>query len=136
MERQENYRIGDILNGTVTGIQSYGLFIKLDSHCHGLVHISEVDHGYVTNLEERFSIGDQVKVKIIDIDEYTKKISLSIQALKATNTPNFPARIKKPKRRHTPQIGFKTINKKMPEWIENSLADIRSGKIKDYRLEE
>ncbi len=67
------YKIGDIITSRVTGIQSYGVFVALDKNTQGLIHISECQHGYVTNLDEIIAIGDEVEAMVIDIDEYTKK---------------------------------------------------------------
>ena len=98
------YKIGDIIEGNVTGIQSYGVFISLDKNTQGLIHISECRHGYVTNLDEFIQIDDKVEAKIIDIDEYT-------------------AKRKKRKRRYLPQIGFETLKEMMPTWIEEAKED-------------
>lgn len=122
------YKIGDIIEGEVTGIQNYGIFVKLSDDTQGLVHISECRHGYVGGLTEIAKVGDKLKVKVIDIDEYTKTISLSIRALKALNVPPFPARIKR-KRKYRPNIGFKTLAKKLPEWIDNALQDIEENRF-------
>lgn len=76
-----NYRIGDIITGKVTGIQPYGVFVLLDDHTQGLVHISECQHGFVKALGDQFHVGQSLSVVILDIDEYTGKISLSLRAL-------------------------------------------------------
>lgn len=76
-----NYRIGDIITGKVTGIQPYGVFVLLDDHTQGLVHISECQHGFVKALSDHFHVGQELAVVILDIDEYTGKISLSLRAL-------------------------------------------------------
>ncbi|WP_124058114.1 CvfD/Ygs/GSP13 family RNA-binding post-transcriptional regulator [Vaginisenegalia massiliensis] len=120
------YKIGDIIEGQVTGIQSYGVFVSLCDDEQGLVHISECKHGYMTELEGFVSIGDQVKVMIIDIDEYTKKISLSMRVLDKLNTPPFPARIKRRRKRYLPNIGFQTLQDKMPIWIDQAVASIEA----------
>ena len=117
------YKIGDIIEGNVTGIQSYGVFISLDKSKQGLIHISECRHGYVTNLDEFIQIDDKVEAKIIDIDEYTGKISLSLRAMEKLATPCYPAKRKKRKRRYLPQIGFETLKEMMPTWIEEAKED-------------
>ena len=48
------YKIGDIIEGQVTGIQPYGAFISLDAQTQGLVHISEVQSGYTKNIHSLF----------------------------------------------------------------------------------
>lgn len=119
------YRIGDVIDGEVSGIQNYGVFVKLDEHTQGLVHISECHHGYIEDLSAFVEIGQGVRVVIIDIDEYSHKISLSMRALEKSNIPTYPARNKKIPRRHTPKIGFKTLKQQMPCIIEEALNNIR-----------
>ncbi|KFN90301.1 general stress protein [Tetragenococcus muriaticus PMC-11-5] len=67
------YKIGDVLEGTVTGVQNYGVFVSLDNHTQGLIHISEIQSGFTKEIQDIVQIGEQVQVQIIDIDEYTQK---------------------------------------------------------------
>ena len=75
-----SYVVGDAVNGEVTGMVDFGVFVKLEEGLEGLVHISEIDWGLVDDPRHFFKVGDKVKVKIIDIKE--GKISLSVKALK------------------------------------------------------
>src|SRR5699024_12267310 len=75
------YRIGNVVTGKVAGIQPYGVFVSLDNQTQGLIHISELQHGFVENGAESFRLGDEVEVMVLDGDEYTKKISLSMSTL-------------------------------------------------------
>lgn len=117
------YKIGDVITGMVTGVQSYGIFVSLDQNTQGLIHISECKHGFVTNLDEIVRVDEEVTAKIIDIDEYTQKISLSLRAMEKTSVPNQPPRKKHRKRKHAPQIGFQTLREQMPKWIEQAKID-------------
>ncbi|HVS80046.1 MAG TPA: S1 RNA-binding domain-containing protein [Candidatus Paceibacterota bacterium] len=74
------YSLGDIVEGEVTGIVDFGVFVKLEEGLEGLVHISEIDWALVENPRALYKVGDKVKVKIIEIKD--GKISLSIKALK------------------------------------------------------
>ncbi len=74
------YQVGDIVDGEVTGMVDFGVFIKLEEGLEGLVHISEIDWGLVDDPRHFFKVGDKVKVKIIDIKD--GKISLSVKQLK------------------------------------------------------
>lgn len=76
----EKYEVGSVLTGKVTGIQPYGAFVALDEETQGLVHISEITHGYVKDVNEHLSVGDEVNVKVLSVDEDKGKISLSIRA--------------------------------------------------------
>ena len=75
------YRVGDVVTGKVTGIQPYGAFVALDDETQGLVHISEITYGYVKDVNEFIKVGDEITVKVLDVDEEQKKISLSIRVL-------------------------------------------------------
>ncbi|MDD2871943.1 MAG: S1 RNA-binding domain-containing protein [Candidatus Gracilibacteria bacterium] len=70
---------GDIVEGVVSGILSYGLFVTFDG-LEGLVHVSEIDWGHVTDPSKFAKVGMKVKVKVIGLD--SEKISLSIKRLK------------------------------------------------------
>ena len=70
--------VGDIVEGKVTDIMNYGVFIKLDDEKSGLVHISEVSKDYVEDIHTVLQSGDIVKVKVLSIDE-KGKIALSIR---------------------------------------------------------
>ena len=74
------YVVGDEVIGDVTGIVDFGIFVKLEEGLEGLVHISEIDWALVENPRALFKIGQNVRVKIIEIKD--GKISLSIKALK------------------------------------------------------
>lgn len=129
MKLETTLKIGDIILGQVTGIQNYGVFVQLNDTTQGLIHISECKHGYIQNIDEFIKVGQEIKVKIIDIDEYTGKISLSLRALQSTNTPPFPARHGKLPKRRAPKIGFKSLGKAMPSHIEQALKDIETDRF-------
>ena len=74
------YQVGDVVEGEVTGMVDFGVFVKLEEGLEGLVHISEIDWGLVDDPRHFFKVGDKVKVKIIDIKD--GKISLSAKQLK------------------------------------------------------
>lgn len=70
--------IGNIIEGKVSGIMSFGAFVSLPENKVGLVHISEISSSYVTDINQHLKVGDSVKVKVINIDD-NGKISLSIK---------------------------------------------------------
>ena len=70
--------IGAILEGKVTGITKFGAFVALPGGRSGLVHISEVAHSYVSDVSEFLSVGDNVNVKVVSVDE-SNRINLSIK---------------------------------------------------------
>jgi len=71
------YHIGDIVQGVVTGIQPYGAFVQLDNERQGLIHISECRSAFIKQVSDELVIGQTIEVMVLDIDEYTHKLSLS-----------------------------------------------------------
>ena len=61
------YKVGDIVLGTVNGIQPYGAFIKLDNNEQGLIHISELSSYFVKDVEQYVKLGQQIKIKVIEV---------------------------------------------------------------------
>ena len=76
----DRYEVGDTVEGDVTGVVDFGVFVKIEEGLEGLVHISEIDWGLVEDPRAFFKVGDKVKAKIIEIKD--GKISLSVKALK------------------------------------------------------
>ncbi|MDQ3014568.1 MAG: S1 RNA-binding domain-containing protein [bacterium] len=74
------YKVQDDVEGEVTGIVDFGVFVKIEEGLEGLVHISEIDWSLVEDPKQLFKVGQKVKVKIIEIKD--GKVSLSIKALK------------------------------------------------------
>jgi len=75
----EKYKVGDIAEGTITGVVDFGAFVKFDE-LEGLIHISEIDWQIIDNPTDFFKVGDKVKAKIVEIEG--DKVSLSTKALK------------------------------------------------------
>lgn len=125
----EKIEVGSVITGKVTGVQPYGAFVALDENTQGLVHISEVTHGFVKDINEHLKVGDEVTVKVLTIDEAAGKIGLSIRAtVEAPAQPEVKA--KKPRKRQAAPIhidndsaqGFNTLKDKLQEWIDQSRA--------------
>lgn len=116
--------VGDVLTGKVTGIQPYGAFVALDEYTQGLVHISEITYGFVKDVSEFLSVGDEIQVKILDVDTDQKKISLSIRELH--EAPFHRKRDMQPRRSLQDRVdevdadGFQILKEKLKDWIEQS----------------
>jgi S1 RNA binding domain protein len=81
--------VGSKLKGKVTGITNFGAFVELPEGKTGLVHISEVADNYVKDINDHLTVGDEVEVKVIQL-ENDGKIGLSIK--KAKDRPDRPER--------------------------------------------
>jgi len=80
-EALNQYKVGDIVEGEISGLADFGAFITFGpQHLEGLIHVSELDWGLVKNPAEVVKVGEKTKVKIIDISH--NRVSLSLKALK------------------------------------------------------
>ena len=106
------YKPGQIVEGKITGIQPYGAFVALEHHVSGLIHISEISDGFV------------VKLKVLECDDKSSHVKLSLKALQKTHSRNR----RKPMG-HKPSLpnmkmGFQTIANAMSEWIKEAKETI------------
>lgn len=115
------YKKGRIIRGTVTGIESYGVFVSCDEYYSGLIHISEISHGFVKNVSDFVSIGDVIYVEILDIDEDQNQLKLSIK-----NIEYKKSSVVRRKKINETSRGFSTLAYKLPIWIDESLQKIKN----------
>ena len=108
------YKPGQIVEGKITGIQPYGAFVALEHHVSGLIHISEISDGYVKDISKFVSVGDVVKLKVLECDDKSSHVKLSLKALQKAHTRN----------RRNMKMGFQTIANAMSEWIKEAKENI------------
>jgi small subunit ribosomal protein S1 len=75
----DTYRVGDELEGKVTKVVTFGAFVEIMDGVEGLVHISELAHHHVENPREIVEPGQDVRVKILEIDSERRRLSLSVK---------------------------------------------------------
>ncbi len=76
-----NYSVNDVVKATIVSITTFGAFAQIIDGVDGLIHISQIADKKVENVKDILSVGQEVDVKIIDIDLDAKRISISIRAL-------------------------------------------------------
>ena len=86
----DTYNVGDELEGTVTKVVAFGAFVEILEGVEGLVHISELAQQHVENPREIVQPGDEVKVKILEIDSERRRLSLSIKRVEGQVLPRRP----------------------------------------------
>ncbi len=79
-EVPEKYKIGSIVRGRVVNLTSFGAFTKLEEGIDGLIHISEIADRRIERPEEVVSVGDEIDVKVINLDPKGRRIGLSLKA--------------------------------------------------------
>ncbi len=75
----DTYNIGDDLEGTVTKVVTFGAFVEILDGVEGLVHISELAAHHVENPREVVQPGDEIKVKVLEVDDERRRLSLSVK---------------------------------------------------------
>ncbi len=113
-------KVGDIVLVKVTGIADYGFFIEKDGYT-GLCHISEVSNNFVEDISKFVSVGEEIYVLILDIDEVSKHLKVSIKDIYYINYDD-KNRIKETRK------GFLPLKEMLPVWIDE--------KIREYEKEE
>jgi len=117
--------VGQIVEGKITGITNFGVFVDLGEGKSGLVHISEVARSYVNDIKDFVKINDVVKAKVLSIGE-DGKISLSIKkALEDENPPKEKRerREKRPANNYKPDGSYTwTPKKQEPASFEEMMS--------------
>ena len=80
-EIPSRYRVGDAVNGKVSKVADFGIFVELEGGVEGLIHISEAGLDHHVKLEEKYKLQDDVAAKIIKVDREERKIALSLRDL-------------------------------------------------------
>jgi small subunit ribosomal protein S1 len=81
-EIMKKYALGTSVEGTITKIATFGLFIEIEKDLEGLVHISELGLEPDRKIENSFKVGDRVNAIVIKVDEVDRKIGLSLKQVK------------------------------------------------------
>lgn len=76
---EERYKVGSVVTGVVKRLVSFGAFVELEPGVEGLVHISQIANRHIATPQEVLEVGQEVKVKILDVSEEKQRISLSIR---------------------------------------------------------
>lgn len=105
---------GDIVCGKITNVLGYGAFVKVDDY-DGLIHISEFSDGFVKRITDFVNVGDEVRLRVIEVDEENKQLKLSYKQLHKTrgvrcNVPTY-------------SIGFKSLDQNLERWIDGYASD-------------
>ena len=113
----ENYIVGSIVKGEVTGIEPYGIFVKINDDVNGLIHISEIANRYISNITKYVNVGEKIYAKVIDFDSINNRLKLSIKGL---NYKEFY---------HNRKIqesvrGFSLLQENLEKWMDETLKEM------------
>ena len=115
---QREYKIGDIIECKVTGIEKYGIFVCVDDTYSGLIHISEVSDDFVRNINDYVKIDEIIFCRVIDVNNRLHQLKLSIKDINYKKNNDID-NIKETRK------GFLPLKENLEKWIEDSLANYK-----------
>lgn len=122
--------VGQIVEGTISGITHFGAFVVLPNGRTGLVHISEVADAYVKDIKDYYKENDKVQVKVLSMDA-NGKVALSIRQAQPKSATSPSTRDSAPRREHrgeqrrAPQVSFEDKMQRFMRDSEDRLQDLR-----------
>lgn len=119
-EKEMDYHTGDIIKVTVTSIENYGIFVKVDEEYSGMIHISEMSDKFVTNVRNFAFVGETIYAKVIGVDESKYQLKLSIKSIDYRLTSPKGSVIESPN-------GFSKLKEILPIWIDTKLKEIEAN---------
>lgn len=119
------YSINEIVIGEVTGIQPYGAFVRLESGETGLIHISEISSLFVKNISDYVKIGQQIRVKVIEILNDKNMYRLSYKQNEERRRQNVRKITSNKKRIYIRDYDFNALKDNLDKWIEIELNKIK-----------
>ena len=116
------YEIGQLVIGKVTKVKPFALFLEFEDGTSGLLHISEISNSFVKDIEAFGTIGDELKVVVVSIDETNGFMRVSYKRVpeeEAFSTHNNSVR----NALITKGNDFEVLKKKLPKWIKDTLKE-------------
>lgn len=118
------YQIGDLIIGKITSVKPYALFLTFDNGSNGLLHISELSDSYIRDIEKYGSVGDEIKVKVIAIDDVNGFLRVSYK--KVPEEERFSTHVNEARiYLEEKEKDFSELEKKLPIWIEETLKKVK-----------
>ena len=116
-----SYEIGELIIGKVDNVKPYALFLSFEDGSKGLLHISEISDSYIRDIEKFGTVGDELKVKVLSIDQHNGFLRVSLKQVpeeEQYSTHNNGER-------HIPVIdenSFNDLKEHLDGWVEETLA--------------
>jgi len=118
-------RKGETIEGKITGITKYGVFVEIDSENFGMIHISEISSGFVKDISGMFEMGQTVKAVVIGANE-NGKLALSIKKLPEDKAaPADEAKETRKTGEAKPQRDFENMMNKFMRDSEEKISEMK-----------
>lgn len=127
---ERTVKVGDVVKGKIVNLLDFGAFVRLESGVDGLLHVSQISKEHVEKPSDIYNIGDEVTVKVTDINHDDRKISLSVRAL--TEEPKKKETKERPKREPRQERTFENTE----VYQEDDAFNTTIGDIFNIKLED
>lgn len=120
------YQVGQLVIGKICNVKPYALLMSFDDDVSGLLHISEISDSFIRDIERFGSIGDEMKVKILSIDNDNGFLRVSYKRVPPEET--FTSHVNK---RTAPTMSddeFLPLKEKLDDWIDQAFQEIDKRK--------
>lgn len=128
---EERFPVGTVVHGKVVRLAPFGAFVSLEDGVDGLVHISQISWDHIEKVEDALKVGQEVDVKVLDVNKERKRISLSIKDLKERPKSEAPVSKPRPRREARPKSDVPVVN----ETISTNLGDVFSQLLENEDAE-
>ena len=115
---------GEIIEGRVTGIAKYGVFVEIDAENSGMIHISEISSDFIKDIGEVLKINQVVKAAVIGVNE-TGKLALSIKQLPESGEEKKTEEIDQADKNAKTQLSFEDMMSKFKRDSEEKISDMK-----------
>ena len=112
--------------GTIISVKAYGAFVDIGGDLNGLLHVSQISHDRLSNVESVLSVGDKLKVMILSHDKERGRISLSTKKLEPT--PGDMIR--------NPQLVFEKADEMAAQFRERVAAAEAAARLEEARMQQ
>ena len=118
------YQIGDLVIGKIVSVKPYALFMSFDNGSNGLLHISELSDSYIRDIEKFGSVGDEIKVKVISIDDANGFLRVSYK--KVPEEERYSTHVNEARiYLEESEKDFSELEKNLPIWIKETLKKVK-----------
>ncbi len=131
-EIPKRYHVGDRVEGKITNITDFGVFIQLEDGIEGLIHVSELSKEKVENPSDVVKVGEAVSAIVINIDPQERKIGLSVRSLKEKNEKDEIERFMTGQKSGTPSLG-RLIQEEMEKRVKKGGQD--KGEVEESAVD-
>jgi len=119
---EEKAAVGSVLDGVVKRLTTFGAFVEVFPGVEGLVHISQISHNRINTPQEALTVGQEVQVKVLELDTDAKRIGLSIKALEEAPVVEAPEEV---------VVEEETYEMPEQEAYTNTIEGLENFKFKD-----